>query len=212
MVFWPRYLRSHPWVPARPGGVAETPQLGASEESFFLKISRRTLLGFTPGLCAGRLGFLGPISLSLHGRDAECLGRGTDLVLGGFECCWAGSNSPLHMPGPHLLVQSRLGASVFENPRGRMQRVPSACGRQGSKFSDHGWWSWLDLSSPPLPQDSAGTWVSESWLEKALSKRRVLYLGGGVPGTWAAGAGGRRKAEVKVGRSSSMLRAGLSRP
>lgn len=34
-----------------------------------------------------------------------------------------------------------------------------------------------------LPQDSAGTWVSVSWLEKALSKRKVLYLGGGVTGT-----------------------------
>lgn len=49
-----------------------------------------------------------------------------------------------------------------------------------------------------------------SCLEKALSKLKVLYLGGGVPGTWAAGAGGRHKAEVKVGRSSSILRPRLS--
>lgn len=51
-----------------------------------------------------------------------------------------------------------------------------------------------------------------SWEEKALSKRKVLYLGGGVPGTMASGAGGRRIAEVKVGRSSSVSRAGLSWP
>lgn len=65
---------------------------------------------------------------------------------------------------------------------------------------------------PGQPQDSAGTCVSVSWLEKALSKRKVLYLGGGVPGTWAPGAGGKRKAEVKVGRSSSISRTGLSWP
>lgn len=65
---------------------------------------------------------------------------------------------------------------------------------------------------PFPPQGSSGTSVSDSWLEKALSKRRVLYLGGGVPGTWAPRAGGRRNAEVKVGRSSSISRAGLSWP
>lgn len=67
-------------------------------------------------------------------------------------------------------------------------------------------------SFPTLPQDSAGSWVSVSWSEKAFSKHKVLYLGGGVPGTCAPGVGGRRKAEVKVGKSSSIWRDGLSWP
>lgn len=93
--------------------------------------------------------------------------------------CRAGPNRPpAHARTPsccskqtcgQCLCQARVGAagpSVQETgpPSQTMLAVP------------------LHASSSP-PQDSAGTWVSVSWLEKALSKRKVLYLGGGVPGT-----------------------------
>ena len=62
----PQHVKSHPWVPAQAGGVAETPNLGLWRSlllSLSLKIWPRTLSGFTPGLCPGRPHLLGPISL-----------------------------------------------------------------------------------------------------------------------------------------------------
>lgn len=90
------------------------------------------------------------------------------------------AHSSLHTPGPHL-VQGRLPVKVSEKPRVGAEG-PSVCRRQGPSSQTR-----LAVLARSLflaqPQDSAGTWVSVSWLEKALSKRKVLYLGGGVPGT-----------------------------
>lgn len=114
---------------------------------------------------------------------------------------------PCTRPGPYLVVQNRLLVDVSESAVG----MSSVCRRQGPRSQAVAGGPG-DSFLPHLPQDSAGTCVSVSWLEKALSKRKVLYLGGGVPGTWASRACGKRRAEVKVGRSSSMSRTGLSRP
>lgn len=130
----------HPWVPAQAGGVAETPSSGLWRSLSL----RRTLSGFTPGLCPGRPHFLGPICLG--SRRPKGLGCRNYLILGGCEHCWVGSNSPLRMPRPHL-VQSRLVVNVSEKSRVGAED-PLCVQETGSTFSDHGWWSWLGLSSP----------------------------------------------------------------
>lgn len=85
------------------------------------------------------------------------------------------AHSSLHTPG-FILFKADF-QSVSEKPR--VGAETELCAGDRAQVLRPGWWS-LFLA---LPQDSAGTWVSVSWLEKALSKRKVLYLGGGVPGT-----------------------------
>lgn len=88
---------------------------------------------------------------------------------------------PCTCPDPILSFKADLQSVSLQSPEW-VQRAPLCAGDRV-----RGPRPWLVVPAPSLfltlPQDSAGTWVSVSWLEKALSKRKVLYLGGGVPGT-----------------------------
>lgn len=99
----------------------------------------------------------------------------------GSECCWAGPTAPCTRPGPILLFKADFQSKSLKSPEW-VQRAPLCAGDRAQVLRPR-----LAVLARSLflarPQDSAGTWVSVSWLEKALSKRKVLYLGGGVPGT-----------------------------
>lgn len=92
------------------------------------------------------------------------------------------AHSFLHTPRPHLVIQTLLFQSKSRKSPEWVQRAPLCAGDRAQVLRPR-----LAVLARSLflarPQDSAGTWVSVSWLEKALSKRKVLYLGGGVPGT-----------------------------
>lgn len=126
-----------------------------------------------------RRNFLGPIPLQGTRAKGLCCG----ICLSGMTLSVAGQGLPgsLHTSRPHLVVQSSLVVNVSEKPRVGIEG-PLCTGERVQVLRP-----WLVVLARSLfltlPQDSAGTWVSVSWLEKALSKRKVLYLGGGVPGT-----------------------------
>lgn len=158
----PPDLSSHSWAPTWPWKLGSVSQVLAKNSA-----RHRGLPGPRP-----RRG----IRACVRGFALQGLSRRD-----GSECCWAGPTAFCTRPGPILLFKAVFQSKSLKSPEW-VQRAPLCAGDRAQVLRPR-----LAVLARSLflarPQDSAGTWVSVSWLEKALSKRKVLYLGGGVPGT-----------------------------